>query len=618
MATAPDGPLPDLLNLLHQAGDLQTLFGAVSALARSQDEGPTMSALDEAMHIKAAKRALRARPLDIVLAAPPGIPFEVYVHTTAGKELCVALIALKFLHFSIPAKLDRQKWPFDNSIWPHLLRWADYLLPSGYIPNIQLRNEHRQHVLFRISTVIGITECITSLPKEQVRSCLLSGKNDVLHTLVTLWVRWTDLVPALNMGPREVMWSACLLGSVWDSFEGQPAEDVLRAQILHVAGGSARDVFRAGAAYLLALSGAGAVARERDEIGEQATFVAAMLRPYDHGPETLPSSFIATLITILDDNLTAVPESHNLWVQIFIILCTMCGDSDHATMLCVKHGIFPLLVRIRSICTHCSSGVVPLRSKQVETGGATGIMLTYIRNTFWSRRAVADFHKALEKYAARTSAIPLREDERAVLELADSHYALLVQAGEQWSSIAKCCNPMCVAPGATDLRSCPCGEVLYCSTDCQRAHWDIEEHRYLCEVHVATRAGSTSPIVKSKDVYFLVVIARAFVEANYQQILARLDRKPSGNDIIFVGLPLLHDPTIPEVFTATTFEDSFRPDICPHPSISVQVSYQQTNGVRARLVSLVPRCAPWRYGRDEFATLTCTFYDPPTDWTCVD
>ena len=114
--------------------------------------------------------------------------------------------------------------------------------------------------------------------------------------------------------------------------------------------------------------------------------------------------------------------------------------------------------------------------------------------------------------------------------------------------------------------------------------------------------------MKSKDVYFLVVIARAFVETNYQQILARLDRKPSGNDIIFVGLPLLHDPTIPEVFTATTFEDSFRPDICPYPSISVQVSYQQTNGVRARLVSLVPRCAPWRYGRDEFATLTCTFY----------
>ena len=113
MATAPDSALPDLLNALHQAGDLQTLFGAVSALARSQDEGLTMSALDEAMHIKAAKRALRARPLDIVLAAPPGVPFEIYVHTTPGKEICVALIALKFLHFSIPL-LPQLGWQRDQ------------------------------------------------------------------------------------------------------------------------------------------------------------------------------------------------------------------------------------------------------------------------------------------------------------------------------------------------------------------------------------------------------------------------------------------------------------------------------------------------------------------------
>uniref|UniRef100_D8Q647 Uncharacterized protein n=1 Tax=Schizophyllum commune (strain H4-8 / FGSC 9210) TaxID=578458 RepID=D8Q647_SCHCM len=593
MATAPDFALPDLSNPLHQPGDLQTLFGAVSALARSQDEGPTMFASEEALHVKAAKRALRARPLDIVLAAPPGIPFELYVHTTAGKAICVAFIALKFLHFSIPAKLDRQLWPFDDSIWPHLLRWADYLLPSGYISDIHLCKEARQHVLFRISTVIGITECLTSLPKEQVRSCLLGGSNDVLHTLVTLWVRWTDLVPALDMGPREVMWSACLLGSVWDSFEGQPAEDVLRTQIMRVAGGSARDVFRAGAAYLCALSAAGAVARERDEIGEQTTFVAAIIRPYDVGPETLPSSFIATLVTILDDNLTAAPDSHNLWVQIFMLLCTLCGHSDHATMLCIKHGLFPLLVRIRSICSHCSTGVVPYGSKQVSSGGATGILMTYIRNTFWSRRAVANFHTAYENYAARMPIVPLREDERAVLDVADRHYALLIEAEEQWSSVAKCCNYM-------------------------RAHWSTGEHRYLCDVHFASRAGSTCPTVKSKDVYFLVVIARAFVESNYQQILARLNRQPSGNDLILVNLPLLHDPTVTELFTATACENSFRPDICPYPSISVQVSYQQTNGVRARLVNLVPRSAAWRYGKDEFATLTCTLYDPPTDWTCVD
>ena len=123
------------------------------------------------------------------------------------------------------------------------------------------------------------------------------------------------------------------------------------------------------------------------------------------------------------------------------------------------------------------------------------------------------------------------------------------------------------------------------------------------------RLESTARTVKAKDIYFLVVIARAYVEANYRRILAGLNRSRSSHfSSVFIEFPLFCDPVNPEDFKVTGYENSCQPDLCPYPTIVAQVLYEQTDGMHTCVVCLVPRGAPWRYWKDEFMPITYTFY----------
>ncbi|KAL1675286.1 hypothetical protein EV122DRAFT_218846 [Schizophyllum commune] len=501
---------------------IRTLEFSLDVINRMVRGLSSISPSEEALHLKMVQRILRSRPLHIVLASPPDIPFEAYARTVAGKTMLSA---------------------------------------------------------------------------------------DALHTIVAMWLRWPELVSTHKLVPDAVAWSPCVLRAAWQVFDPQVANDLIGTQILRLAGGSVKSVFRACGAHLRALSSTGALVRHGGELGWHAVFISTILHHYDFNPQTIPSSFIASVVTVLSDILAAAPEEHDNWVQILTLLFRLCTCSDHATMLAIKHGIFPLVVRVRSICSHCSTGTPPSGEGFPYTGGTTGTLTSFIRDSFWSRRAVMDFHLAQVKYAMCMPATRLRADEQTVLNIAKSRYELLMQAEKEWPSVAKCCNPQCPSTGVTTLRSCPCGEALYCSKDCQRAHWDTKEHRFSCEEHFATLlAESTSRVVKAKDVHFLVVIARAFVEANYRRILAALDRPPSASDVVFVGLPLFHDPEASEDFQIKLAPTGLAPDLCPYPSVVVQVAYQQTDGMHKCMIFLVPSMAPWRYSVDEFRPLTSTFY----------
>ncbi|KAL1726837.1 hypothetical protein EV714DRAFT_218560 [Schizophyllum commune] len=430
-----------------------------------------------------------------------------------------------------------------------------------------------------------------------------------------------DLWPfddSLEIG--AILWCPGIFRAVWNVFDSQVAEDVMGTQLLRVSGGSAKGVFRTCAAMLRALSSTGSIARDGNELGQQATFVLTLISHYKFTPQTVPNSFISTATTILYDNLIAAPDNHDVWCLLFLLLFQLCSRSDHATMLGIKYGMYPILIRIRELCSHCSSGPPPPPTDQSYTGGMTGTLLSFIRGSFWSRRAVADFHEACDKYAARMPGISLREDEELVRATAKDRYALLLQAEEQWLSIARCCNfKKCRSSELASLRACPCGENLYCSKGCQRAHWKSKDHRNDCEKHFEGLRESTARVVKAKDIYFLVVIARAYVEANYRRILAGLNRSRSSHiSSVFIDIPLFCDPVSPEDFKVTGYEDSCRPDHCPYPTIVAQVLYEQTDGMHTCVVCLVPRGAPWRYWKDEFMPITYTFYDPPTDWTGLD
>ncbi|KAI4517692.1 hypothetical protein K525DRAFT_273378 [Schizophyllum commune Loenen D] len=122
------------------------------------------------------------------------------------------------------------------------------------------------------------------------------------------------------------------------------------------------------------------------------------------------------------------------------------------------------------------------------------------------------------------------------------------------------------------LRSCPCGENLYFSKQCQRAHWKSDLHRSDCERHLEGSRKSTARLLRAKDVHFLVVIARAYVEANYHRIMARLARlDASDTTSVTIDVPLFCNPMRPKDFEIMAYTTSCEPDLCPCPSVVAQV-----------------------------------------------
>ncbi|KAL1675276.1 hypothetical protein EV122DRAFT_292810 [Schizophyllum commune] len=543
----------------QQEHDIQSLHDALSVIEQQSIDEFSESTPRNSARIKTVKRLLRSR-------------------------------TLHFLRFSTVDKLSRELWPFDDTVWTHLLRWVDYIIPTDDVPRalLLLPSADARH---RVRAFLGVVESVLTLQKEAAQACFLSGANSALNTLVALWAHWPELVSSQKMEPEAGLWCPCIFRAILDS---QVAEDVIVPQVLRVSGGSARGLRRHTAR---ALSSAGDVAHRGAELGHQATFIGTILGQYDAGPRTVPNSFVATVVKVLGHKIVVAPEDHGVWALILGLLFVLCYRCDHAMVLAMRRGIFHLLVRIRLLCTHCCSGPPPRPLDQKCSGGITGALMTFMRGSLWSRRAVVDFRDAYDKYATRMLGITLREDEEL------SRYKLLLDAEEEWLSIAKCCN----------------------TKQCQRAHWKSELHRSDCERHLegsrstyftaqprpllTVAKESTARLLRAKDVHFLVMIARAYVEANYHRIMARLARlDASDTTSATIDVPLFCNPMRPKDFEIVAYTVSCEPDLCPCPSVVAQVIYEQSDGMHDRLVRLVPRVAPWRYRKDEFLPTTAAFY----------
>ncbi|KAI5825946.1 hypothetical protein K523DRAFT_94710 [Schizophyllum commune Tattone D] len=258
--------------------------------------------------------------------------------------------------------------------------------------------------------------------------------------------------------------------SAWQVFAQDVATSLIGTQIMRIAGGGERGVFRLCGAHLRILSMGATYTGQRDAFRGQAMFMGVLFHSFDVGPRTIPSSFVSTVIAVLDDFLNAEPGNHDVWVQIFMLLYTVCSHSDQALVLAIKHGLFPLTVRVRQLCAHCSQASAALGDDPQMANGITGARVWLIARTLYLPRAVRYFREAKTKYTSRISNIPLRKDEQNLVDLAERRHELLARAEREWSSVAKCCNPGCTSQSDA-VRSCPCGEALYCCKDCQRAHW---------------------------------------------------------------------------------------------------------------------------------------------------
>ncbi|KAI4517691.1 hypothetical protein K525DRAFT_273377 [Schizophyllum commune Loenen D] len=326
----------------QQEHDIQSLHDALSVIEQQSIDELSESTPQHSARIKTVKRLLRSRTLHVVLLSPPELPFERFCRTTSGRAIIMALMAVKFLRFSTVDKLGRELWPFDDTVWTHLLRWVDYIIPAEGVPRalLLLPSADARHCRQRKRT-FSAAPTAPSIPSS------LCG-----HT-------GPSLSRSQKMEPEAALWCPGVFRALWDICDSQVAEDVIVPQVIRASGGSARGVFRTCAAILRALSSAGDVAYRGAEPGHQATFIGTVLSHYDAGPRTVPNSFVATVVKVLGHKIVVAPEDHDAWAQILGLLFVLCYRCDHAMMLAMRRGIFHLLVRIRLLCTHCCSGPLP-------------------------------------------------------------------------------------------------------------------------------------------------------------------------------------------------------------------------------------------------------------------
>ncbi|TRM57233.1 hypothetical protein BD626DRAFT_412413 [Schizophyllum amplum] len=562
-------------------------------------------------HLTIAKRLLRAQPLHFLLDTPPESEDSSGASTRQAAALVTSdvLATLRVLHYVATGNL-RYLWPFDVSIWTCVLRWTDHILPIHRDRLLEDMPSTRDdpHLQSLMVTVLGIFDVIASMPKRDVQTYFLSSSNNALCTLVALWALWPTLSEDAERIVEVDLCCARVFYAVWNALEPVVAADVIGAQILRLVGGRHKHVFRIFAWHLGTISAAGE--RGHTDLRDHIALILPVSRGYELNSKTLPGKVVAVLTAVLDTHLTDAPSANLVWHQALEVLYALCCRSDHAIVLAIEHGLFPLLIRVRDMCAHCSTGAPPFGSEADGSGGVTGGIITLMWDRLNIRRAVKGFQKGYKQYAARIPPIRLRQDEQALLSTAQRRNALLARANEEWPDVAVCCNPACASDKGSPLRACPCGASLYCSTHCQRLQWDSGTHRDICANFIQPAYDIiTGGNMRAKDVHFLVVIARDYVESNYAYLTNAL---PARFSQVIITLRLSH--LIETCLNVSPGGAPPRLDGCSFRDIIVRVEYQQGDMTLTRVMGFVPRRAPWRLPGDEFKLLTMGFYGENIDF----
>ncbi|KAL1754180.1 hypothetical protein FB107DRAFT_291853 [Schizophyllum commune] len=582
---------------------IRGLYSALRGIRQCWDNSSPETIQKGIQHLRLAKKHLRTRPLDIVLALPPkDVPFEVYIASPAGKTMISALITALYLRQTVVIGKGAysRMWPFDESVWIHLLRWADYLLPLEGDRTLdslmKIRDFEDTHILF--ITVLGIFESITSLPKSVARRHFMSHNNRALHTLTCLWAHWPKILKAHHITVATVINFPTLFADFWQVFEPDTARDLIGSRILRLKKYNLRKLLRLCTAHLRMLSRASDYVSltplNSALVASEVSVMRELLHGYTFGAQTLSHSFVSTLVTILHDTLRHSPVHHGAVEQIISLLFAFCMQSDHALILAMKYGLIPLIIHLRQSSPHRSSLHSALEGDAQPLDGITNAFLELFGRILCCPRGVRVFHEARAKYFTRLSDISPVEEEKALLDLAERRHELLIRAESEWSSVAKCCYPL------------------------RRPHCDpaLAQRRCTARVPASARIGNfTEGNVKRigiriQDVYFLVAIARAYVEENYGDILSRA----AGYTIACTSLSVhLRLDASGVQCTRVSLGGGLWSDDCWHPTINLSLSHEQSDGVHDRMLMLTPRAAASARLANDVGLLTEAFYDPPLD-----
>ncbi|KAI5885241.1 uncharacterized protein SCHCODRAFT_083623 [Schizophyllum commune H4-8] len=217
--------------------------------------------------------------------------------------------------------------------------------------------------------------------------------------------------------------------------------------------------------------------------------------------------------------------------------------------------------------------------------------------------AVRAFHASRSRPGVSRELALYDAQEVSIVKTYKYHHTVLAESEGSWSRIATCCNGACPLKdeerNTRALRACACGEALYCSKICQRAHWTVGGHNVEC----SSRHELDFGVLSARDMNRLVSEARVVLRKLFDGLPA--EPYDPGYAVRVVIDTRLRQDGWPS-FEVHKEKADFRTDESPY--VLVDVIFQQAEIPRVRRVRFMPERYAGRVPQS-YRLLSQAFFD---------
>ncbi|KAL1672346.1 hypothetical protein EV122DRAFT_294932 [Schizophyllum commune] len=405
--------------------------------------------------------------------------------------------------------------------------------PELYGPWLQnTSRDVRDWVLFDLTRAcMGfLMEFMLNTSSDVLLQVLHSEDKRATAVLVAFWLDWArlrDIDRTMSDADESetILRSLLLLATHYTSarIDGA-ARDKVTLEILRATHDRPRRFFRRYGVHLQLML---ADSRLRDDGASMGTVLRGLLQ-LSHAPALavthMPTKLILELIACARYYHRPGTTSQT-WALSLALLADSCTSSPRCMIFAVQHNILMCAVNAQA---------APQGTDLQHDGTRLLDAMSGVAQTR-SPRAILAFHRAED--LARSAGVNYDmacKDQRlkTILRLFRYEYGVLQELGAVRELATRCCNVECASAErdpSVALRACACGEALYCSRTCQRAHWTTGEHREHCPARHPEKHGCLTT----------KLVCRMVAEAKYNLRLAYASLpNPASRPSLYLALKL--------------------------------------------------------------------------------
>ncbi|KAI4519718.1 hypothetical protein K525DRAFT_286890 [Schizophyllum commune Loenen D] len=489
--------------------------------------------------------------------------------------------------------------PFDARFFLAAFNWMDYLTPPTRIAHLASADADTRP--FYIQTLSHI--CVSFLqgfvqflPQERVREVMNSGDERATDVMVRLWSSWPDILDQLDAAPDPMEKKSVIYGSILilpTHYNQVESDSVLRRRVVDsimvAMHHRPRRFFRIYAHHIR-------YTIQHPFENDEQKVMDSIFRALDLFSQEerlnvsgrLPRQLVSAVIDCLLHHIRLAPSAI-VWRAAWKCLASMCLRDAHNFAHAIEFGLLGCMVIVRTTVPE-----MPLLSD----------MYRMFSDLSQASHALRAFRKAYLKSSALREVWLYNDQESTIAKTYEYYNAVLEEANKSWERTATCCNATCPSNGgrADALRSCSCGDALYCSKACQRAHW-VGGHTAECASRHPTVLGTLS----SKEMNHLIAEARVVLQKLFDGLPA--EPAESGSALkVFINTRIRQNgwPSM----DVSKEKALSRAEESPH--VAVDIVFEQGDDLRIRRIWFLPERYAG-YVRHAYRLLSQAFFEGRRD-----